>query len=253
MGAKAFAEVKRLSCDFSRSEALLGKEKIQSLGGKSVLLLGLGGVGSFTAEALVRSGVGKLTFLDSDSVSPSNINRQLYALKDTVGKPKTLLAKERTLQINPECTVEIIDKFYLPENADELDLTQFDYVADAIDTVSAKLELAKRCEDLGVPLISCMGTGNKTDPTLLRVSDISKTSGCPLCRVMRRELRARGVKKLKCIWSPEEPAKPVQSIDSGSPSRHAPASMIFVPACAGILMAKEIILDLTNERLTNYE
>ena len=232
---------------FKRTEALLGEAALRRLRSSSVIVFGLGGVGSFTAEALVRSGIGGITLVDSDTVSESNINRQLCALGSTVGVKKTEIMKKRLSDINPDCAIETVDIFYLPESADAIDLSRFDYAADAIDTVSAKLELALRCERAGVPLISCMGTGNKLDPTLLRVSDIYKTEGCPLCRVMRRELKARGVKRLKAVWSPETPIKPKESLDGPDSSRHAPASMIFVPASAGLLMAKEIITDLTGD------
>ena len=234
---------------FSRSRALLGEAALSKLRGSSVIVFGLGGVGSFTAEALARSGIGALTLVDGDTVSESNINRQLCALHSTVGCDKAAVAASRLADIAPECRITPVKAVYLPENAGEFDLSAFDYVADAIDTVSAKLELAVRSEAAGVPLISCMGTGNKLDPTLLRVSDITKTEVCPLCRVMRRELRARGVAHLKCVWSPEAPAKPKDDIPSGSPSRHAPASMMFVPASAGILMAKEIICDIIGDLL----
>lgn len=228
---------------FSRSEMLFGKDSTKKLADCRVILFGLGGVGSYTAEALARAGIGSITVVDSDCVAPSNINRQLCALVSTVGKAKVDVIKERILDINPECSVTSIQKFYLPENADEFSLGEYDYIADAIDTVSAKIDLAKRAQELGVPIIACMGTGNKFDPSLFRIDDISKTSGCPLCRVMRRELRNRGIKKLNVVWSPEEPAKPLPS-DGENPKRQTPGSLPFVPGVAGLIMAGKIIRDL---------
>ena len=231
---------------FSRSEMLLGKESTKKLSDCRVILFGLGGVGSYTAEALARAGIGHLTVVDSDCVAPSNINRQLCALISTVGKPKVEVIRDRILDINPDCRVTMLRKFYLPENADEFDLGSYDYIADAIDTVSAKIDLAKKSQELGIPIISCMGTGNKFDPTQFRISDISKTSGCPLCRVMRRELKNRGIKKLNVVWSPEEPAKPAPS-DENNGKRQTPGSLPFVPGTAGLIMAGKIITDLVNE------
>lgn len=228
---------------FSRSEMLFGRESTKKLADCRVILFGLGGVGSYTAEALARAGIGSITVVDSDCVAPSNINRQLCALVSTVGKAKVEIIKERILDINPECRVTAIQKFYLPENAEEFSLSDYDYIADAIDTVSAKIDLAKKSQELGVPIISCMGTGNKFDPSLFRIDDISKTSGCPLCRVMRRELRNRGIKKLNVVWSPEEPAKPLPS-DEESGKRQTPGSLPFVPGVAGLIMAGKIIRDL---------
>ncbi len=228
---------------FLRSEMILGKESTEKLNSKSVILFGLGGVGSYTAEALARAGIGRLTIVDNDCVSVTNINRQLCALRSTVGKPKTEVVKERILDINPECEVNALQKFYLPENADEFILDKYDYIADAIDTVSAKIDLAVKSQELGIPLISCMGTGNKLDPTKFTVSDIFKTSGCPLCRVMRSELRKRNIKKLCVVWSPEEPIKPAKT-DEDSGKRQTPGSLPFVPGVAGMIMAGKIITDL---------
>jgi len=228
---------------FLRTEMMLGKDSTANLAGKNVILFGLGGVGSYTAEALARAGIGKITLVDNDTVSVTNINRQLCALHSTVGKPKVEVVKERILDINPLCEVIALQKFYLPENSDEFSLEKYDYIADAIDTVSAKIDLAVKSQQLGIPMISCMGTGNKFNPSLFTVSDIFKTSGCPLCRVMRTELRKRGIKKLNVVWSPEEPVKPAQSSeDSGK--RQTPASLPFVPPVAGMIMAGKIILDL---------
>ncbi len=231
---------------FLRSEMLLGKQSTKKLAESKVILFGLGGVGSYTAEALARAGIGNLTVVDSDCVSQSNINRQLCALNSTVGKPKVEIIRERILDINPECNVTVLQKFYLPENADEFELEKYDYIADAIDTVSAKIDLAKKAQELEIPIIACMGTGNKFDPTLFRIDDISKTSGCPLCRVMRRELKNRGIKKLTVVWSPEEPAKPLFDGEN-SGKRQTPGSLPLVPGVAGLIMAGKIIKDIANK------
>ncbi len=229
---------------FLRSEMILGENSTENLSRKKVILFGLGGVGSYTAEALARAGVGKLTIVDNDEVSQTNINRQLCALHSTVGKPKVDVVKERILDINPDCEVTALCKFYLPENADEFNLGSYDYIADAIDTVSAKIDLAVKSQALNIPMISCMGTGNKLDPSQFTVSDIYKTSGCPLCRVMRTELKKRGIKKLNVVWSAEIPVKPSQTTeDTGK--RQTPGSLPFVPPVAGMIMAGKIILDLT--------
>ena len=179
---------------FLRTEMILGEQSTTDLSGKSVILFGLGGVGSYTAEALARAGIGRLTIVDNDVVSVTNINRQLCALHSTVGMPKVEVVKQRISYINPECEVTALQKFYLHENADEFNLECYDYIADAIDTVSAKIDLAVKSQEYGIPMISCMGTGNKLDPSQFTVSDIYKTSGCPLCRVMRTELKKRGIK-----------------------------------------------------------
>lgn len=222
---------------------ILGSNSTDVLKGKNVILFGLGGVGSYTAEALARSGIGRLTIVDNDTVSVTNLNRQLCALHSTVGLPKVDVVKARILDINPDCSVTAVQKFYLPENSSEFSLESYDYIADAIDTVCAKIDLAVKSQELGIPLISCMGTGNKLDPARFTVSDIFKTSGCPLCRVMRNELKKRGVKKLNVVWSPEEPVKPLQT-DENSGKRQTPASLPFVPPVAGMIMAGKIITDL---------
>lgn len=228
---------------FSRSEMLIGEDGIKKLANSHIAVFGLGGVGSYTAEALARAGVGELTVVDNDTVSVTNINRQLYALTSTVGMKKTQVAAERISQINPECKVHIIDGFYLEENSADFFLYNYDYVADAVDTVQAKLSLAVECRKRGIPLIACMGTGNKLDPTEFRVSDISKTSMCPLCRVMRRELKVMGIDSLKVVWSPEKPIKPAATAEE-STRRALPGSISFVPPVAGMIMAGEIIKDL---------
>lgn len=228
---------------FLRTEMILGESSTANLAGKNVILFGLGGVGSYTAEALARAGIGRLTIVDNDTVSVTNINRQLCALHSTVGRPKAEVVKERILDINPLCEVTALQKFYLPENSQEFSLEKYDYIADAIDTVSAKIDLAVNSQEYGIPMISCMGTGNKLDPSLFTVSDIFKTCSCPLCRVMRTELRKRGIKKLNVVWSPEEPKKPAQT-DESSGKRQTPGSLPFVPPVAGMIMAGKIILDL---------
>lgn len=228
---------------FLRTEMILGENSTQILSGKNVILFGLGGVGSYTAEALARAGIGKLTIVDNDVVSVTNINRQLCALHSTVGTPKTEVIKNRILDINPDCEITSLTKFYLPENSEEFNLQSYDYIADAIDTVSAKIDLAVRSQKYGIPIISCMGTGNKLDPSQFTVSDIYKTSGCPLCRVMRTELKKRGIKKLNVVWSPETPVKPSQTSEN-SGKRQTPGSLPFVPPVAGMIMAGKIILDL---------
>ncbi len=228
---------------FLRSEMILGENSTDNLKNKNVILFGLGGVGSYTAEALARAGIGKITVVDNDVVSVTNINRQLCALHSTVGKPKVEVIKERILDINPQCEVTALQLFYLPENSAEFRLEQYDYIADAIDTVSAKIDLAVKSQELSIPMISCMGTGNKLDPSRFTVSDIYKTSGCPLCRVMRTELRKRGIKKLNVVWSDEIPVKPAET-DENTGKRQTPGSLPFVPGAAGLIMAGKIILDL---------
>lgn len=235
-----------LDTQFSRAEMILGKDSTEKLAKSKVILFGLGGVGSYTAEALARAGIGEITLVDSDCVSFSNLNRQLCALHSTVGKSKVEVVRDRLLDINPGCKINILQKFCLPENIDEFNLQRYDYIADAIDTVSAKIAIAQKAQDYSVSVISCMGTGNKLDPTLFTVSDISKTSGCPLCRVMRRELKKREIKKLNVVWSPEEPVKPVQT-DEECAKRPIPGSLSFVPGTAGLIMAGKIIKDLVNK------
>lgn len=232
-----------MSEQFSRTELILGQKAIERLNSSRVIVFGLGGVGSYVVEALARSGVGNLTLVDNDEVCLSNINRQLIALYSTIGLPKVEASERRILDINPTCKVTKLRMFYLPENADSIDLSGYDYVVDCIDTVSAKIELAVRCQNLGVRLISSMGTGNKLDPSLLKVADISKTSVCPLARVMRRELSKRGVRHLKCVYSTEEPVNSgIQNDESG---KRVPGSTAFVPSSAGLLIASVVVRDLT--------
>lgn len=228
-----------------RTELLLSKEELQKLKNAHVAILGIGGVGGYAAEALARCGVGKFTLIDNDKVSVSNRNRQIIATTESVGKYKTDVMRERILSINPEAVVKTSHCFFLPEaEADFLPFGQYSYVVDAIDTVSAKIELARRSQEEGFLLISSMGTGNKLDPTKFQVTDIYKTSVCPLAKVMRRELKKRGIKKLKVVYSKEEPLKPARQISEGS-RRAIPGSISFVPSVAGLILASEVVRDLT--------
>ena len=229
-----------MSEEFARSALVLGDDSIKKLSSSRVIVFGLGGVGGYVVEALARTGVGYLDLVDNDEVSFSNLNRQIYALHSTVGKDKVDVAADRVLDINPNCIVKKYKIFYLPETADQINLSDYDYIVDCIDTVSAKLELVMRAKEANVPIISSMGTGNKLDPSKLKIADISKTSVCPLARVMRQELRKRGIYHLKCVFSTEEPA--TVSIESGS--RHVPGSVAFVPSVAGLMLAGEVIKDL---------
>ena len=242
---------------FSRSALLLGEAAIHTLCRARIAVFGVGGVGGHCVEALARSGVGQLDLYDDDTVSLSNINRQIAALHSTAGQSKAQVMASRVQDINPGCQVRAIPMFYLPANADEVDLTQYDYVVDCIDTVSAKLELISRCTAASIPVISAMGTGNKLDPSALRVSDISKTAGCPLARVMRKELRKRGIEHVNVVWSTEQPRTPLQPAQAETPATHTrpgsaarrdtPGSLPFVPAAAGILMASAVVRDLIGE------
>lgn len=227
---------------FSRSALLLGQEGIEKLKNARVLLFGLGGVGGAAAEALARAGVGEMTLVDNDTVSLSNINRQLLATDETLGMQKTETARKRILSINPDCRVNVENLFYLPGET-ELITKDYDYIIDAIDTVTAKIDIASKADALGIPLISCMGTGNKLHPEMLEIEDIFKTSVCPLCRVMRAELKKRGIKKLTVIYSKEEPRKVTCGEENG---RHAPGSVPFVPPVAGYLIASKVVQDITN-------
>lgn len=229
--------------EFLRTELLLGREAMQKLESSHVAVFGIGGVGGHAAEALARSGIGALDLIDNDTVSLSNLNRQIVALKSTVGRYKADVMKERIQNINPEAKVRALRLFYLPETADELDLGKYDYIVDAVDTVTAKLELAVRAKAAGVPLISCMGAGNKLDPTAFTVTDISKTSVCPLARVMRRELKKRGITSLKVVYS-TEPARTPLPCEEADSRRAVPGSVAFVPSVAGLIAAGEVIRDL---------
>lgn len=226
-----------------RTQLLLGQAGIERLRAAHVIVFGLGGVGGYTVEALARAGVGRLTLVDADVVADSNRNRQLLALCSTVGQPKVQAAAERIRQINPECRVETAQLFYTPETAGQVPLAGADYVVDAIDTVTAKLELIRRAREAGVPVISCMGTGNKLYPELLRPTTLEKTEGCPLARVMRAECRKRGLKNVPVVYSAEPARKCIVPDDEGT-GRHAPGSVSFVPGAAGLMLAGKVIRDI---------
>ena len=226
-----------------RTGLLLGEAGLSRLKEAKVAVFGVGGVGGFAVEALASSGVGHLALFDKDTVSVSNLNRQIIALRSTVGRSKVEVMKERVRDINPEIEVEAHECFYLPENADDYDLAEYDYILDAVDTVTAKLELVVRAKTANVPIISSMGAGNKLDPTGFQVADIYKTSVCPLAKVMRKELKARGIKKLKVVYSEELPKKPTETIAEEG-RRALPGSIAFVPSVAGLIMAGEVIKDL---------
>ena len=225
----------------TRSVPLLGEDGLAALQSARVAVFGIGGVGGHLCEALARAGVGELHLFDKDTVSLTNINRQAVALHSTVGLPKVEVMKARIADINPDCRVVTHEVFYLPENADAYDLSGYDYIADAIDSVSAKIELICRAKAQGVPIISAMGAGNKLDPSAFRVSDLSKTQGCPLARIMRRELGARGIKHLCVVYSEEKPQPSRLPSEHG---KHIPASLSFVPPVMGLIMAGKIVRDL---------
>ena len=223
---------------FEREAMLIGEEGVETLGKSCVALFGVGGVGSYAAEALARCGVGKIVLIDHDCVSESNINRQLCALSSTVGLPKVAVVGARLRDINPRAEIVERQEFFLPENSQEFDFSEYDFVIDAIDTVSGKLEIARLATESGTPMISCMGTGNKLDPMAFRVTDISKTSVCPLARVMRRELKKRGIDHLKVLYSEEAPIKIAATAEGG---KVPPASIAFVPSVAGLIAAGEAV------------
>ena len=231
---------------FSRSRAVLGDKAIEVLSGSRVAVFGLGGVGGYALEALARAGVGALDIIDSDTVDITNINRQLIALSSTVGRKKTELFAQRIADINPDCRVTVHDCFYLPDEADKFDFGAYDYVVDAIDTVTAKIDLAVRCTQLNIPIISSMGTGNKLDPAALYIADIYSTDVCPLARVMRRELKKRGVRALKTVCSKEPPVYISSDSENGS---RIPGSVSFVPPVAGMMMAAEAVKDIIGRKL----
>ena len=230
--------------EMQRTEMLLGYDGIENLKNAKVALFGVGGVGGYTAEALARSGVGSIDLYDSDRVSLSNINRQIAALHSTVGKYKANVIKERILDINSCAEVYAYKVFYLPENADDYPLDKYDYVVDAIDTVSAKIELICRCDRMGVPIISAMRAGNKLDPTAFKVADIYSTKMCPLAKVMRRELKSRDIKSLKVVYSEEKAKKPEIQLYDSENNKPVPGSVSFVPSVAGLIIAGEVIKDL---------
>ena len=235
---------------YSRTRFLLGEDAMKKLKNAHVALFGLGGVGGYVAEALARTGIGELTLVDHDTISLTNLNRQLLATRETVGQDKAEAAARRVTAIDPSICVHARKTFYLPETAGEFDFSEYDYVVDAIDTVTGKLMLVQAAKAAGTPIISCMGTGNKLDPTAFRVGDISETSVCPLARILRKECRKRGIDKLKVVWSTEEPI--ACSLPADDPAwaelpegRNAlPGSVCFVPAAAGMILAGEVIKDL---------
>ena len=244
---------------FSRTEILIGAENMDKIKSARVAVFGVGGVGGYTVEALVRSGIGTIDLIDNDKVSVTNINRQIIATTSTVGKYKVDVAKERILDINPEAKVNIYKTFYLPETADQFDFRQYDYVIDAIDTVTGKLEIIQQAKNAGVPVISAMGAGNKLDPTAFRVADIYETKMCPLARVMRNALRKRGIKSLKVVYSEEQPRRPLDDSENSCRTqcvcppgtvrkctvrRDIPGSTAFVPSVVGLIVAGEVLNDL---------
>ena len=244
---------------FSRTQLLLGAETMEKLKGARVAVFGIGGVGGYVCEGLVRSGVGAFDLVDDDKVCLTNLNRQIIATRKTVGKYKVDVMRERMLEINPDCDVRVHKCFYLPETAAEFNFSDYDYVVDAVDTVTAKVTLVLEAQKAGVPIISCMGAGNKLDPSRFRVADIYKTQGCPLARVMRTALRKRGVKKLKVVYSDEIPTRPIEDMSISCRSqcicppgakhkcterRDIPGSTAFVPSVAGLIIAGEVVKDL---------
>ena len=234
---------------FFRTQMLLGTEALERLRCARVAVFGLGGVGGYTVEALVRSGIGRLDLIDNDTVSVSNLNRQILATHSTVGLPKVEAARRRVLDINPDCVVTTHQVFYAPDTADRFDFSQYDYIVDAIDTVTGKLQLVERATAAGTPIICCMGTGNKLDASAFEVADISKTTMCPLARVMRKELGKRGIKHLKVVYSKEEAMTPVGWEEEAAAigKRQIPGSVAFVPGAAGLILAGEVLKDLAGK------
>ena len=237
---------------FSRTELLFGKEAVEKLSKSRVAVFGIGGVGGYTVEALVRSGVGEIDIIDNDNVSLTNINRQIYATHATIGKSKVDVAEARCLEINPNVIINKHKIFYLPENADQFDFTKYDYIVDAIDTVAGKLALIENAKKADTPIICSMGAGNKLNPTAFEVSDIYKTSVCPLARVIRQECRKRGIERLKCVYSKEPAISPHNELnDEKSVKREIPGSNAFVPSVVGLIIAGEVIKDLTGIKNEN--
>ena len=249
---------------FSRTELLLGKEAMEKLSDAKVAIFGIGGVGGYVCEALVRSGVGSFELIDDDKVCLTNLNRQIIATRKTVGQYKTEVMRERILEINPEADVEIRNCFFLPENADEFPFEEYDYIVDAVDTVTAKIELVMKAQEKGVPIISSMGAGNKLDASQFRMADIYQTKVCPLAKVMRRELKKRGVKKLKVVYSEEKPTRPLEDMSIScrtncicppgakhkcTERRDIPGSVAFVPSVAGLIIAGEVVKDLCEREM----
>lgn len=240
---------------FSRTELLLGKENMRRLHDTKVAIFGIGGVGGYVCEALARSGIGAFDLIDDDKVCLTNINRQIIATKKTVGQYKVEVMQERILEINSNADIKIHRCFFLPENADEFPFQEYDYIVDAVDTITAKIELVLKAQEFNIPIISSMGAGNKLDASQFRVADIYQTKVCPLAKVMRRELKKRGVKKLKVVYSEEQPIKPIQDITNECSSevehictqrRNIPGSVAFVPSVAGLIIAGEIVKDICN-------
>lgn len=244
---------------FSRTQLLLGESAMQELANKRVAVFGIGGVGGYACEALVRSGIGAFDLIDDDKVCLTNLNRQIIATRKTVGKYKTEVMKERMLEINPNVDVRIHNCFFLPENANKFPFDEYDYIIDAVDTVTAKISIIMKANELGIPVISSMGAGNKLDPTAFMVADIYKTRVCPLAKVMRRELKKRGVKKLKVVYSEEQPTRPIEDMSIScrtncicppgaehkcTERRDIPGSVAFVPSVVGLIIAGEVIKDI---------
>jgi len=244
---------------FSRTQLLLGESAMQELANKRVAVFGIGGVGGYACEALVRSGIGAFDLIDDDKVCLTNLNRQIIATRKTVGRYKTEVMKERMLEINPNVDVRIHNCFFLPENADKFPFDEYDYIIDAVDTVTAKISIVMKANELGIPVISSMGAGNKLDPTAFMVADIYKTRVCPLAKVMRRELKKRGVKKLKVVYSEEQPTRPIEDMSIScrtncicppgaehkcTERRDIPGSVAFVPSVVGLIIAGEVIKDI---------
>ena len=232
-----------MSNQFSRTELLIGKEAVEKLNKSKVAIFGIGGVGSFVVEGLARAGVGKFILIDHDIVSETNLNRQLIATTKTIGMLKVEVAKTRILEINPNAKVEIIKEFFMPDSKEFFN-NSIDYIVDAIDTVTAKIELIQRANKLNIPIISCMGTGNKLNPNQFEITDIYKTSVCPLAKVMRKELKQRGIEKLKVLYSKEEPIKLKNLEINEENKKQVPGSISFVPSVAGLLISGEVIKDL---------
>lgn len=235
--------------EFSRSELLLGGDKVSLLKNKRVAVFGVGGVGGYVAEALARTGVGSLDLIDNDTVSLTNINRQIIALHSTIGKDKVEVMRDRVLDINPNCKVNIHKTIYLPETAREFDFSLYDYIVDAIDTVAGKLMLIEEAKRCGTPIICSFGAGNHLDPLSFKVSDISKTSMCPLAKVMRHELKKRNIKDVKVVYSTEEPIRAQICSDELTSKRSVPGSIAFVPSVVGLIISSEVIKDLINEEV----
>lgn len=233
---------------YSRTEMLFGHEAIEALAAARVAVFGVGGVGGYAVEVMARSGVGHLDLIDNDTVSITNINRQIIALNSNVGQYKVDVARQRVLDINPQCDVRAIRMFYLPEEADNIDLSEYEYVVDCIDTIKAKIDIAMRCHELGIPVISSMGAANKLDPTMFRVTDLSKTSMDPIARIMRKKLRKAGIEHLKVVYSEEQPEKincnDTPDDSTATSKRPVPASNAFVPAAAGIIIGGEVVKDI---------